>query len=126
MNRMVYAVVWAGAIITAIALTEALPVTGKRQYGRISLHVIACLVMTVVWAVAAYYACLAVVPGWVPMPAGGQQGHDPGPDHSGRARDEDAHAPPVLSRLPGRRGRGRRRGLVASGLCTEGDGDPVP
>lgn len=67
MNRMVYAVVWAGAIITAIALTEALPVTGKRQYGRISLHVVACLVMTVVWAVAAYYACLAVVPGWVPM-----------------------------------------------------------
>ena len=70
MNRLVYAIVWAGAIVAAIVLTEWRPVTRFRQPGRIALHVAATLVMTVLWAVVAYYICLLVVPGWKPLGAG--------------------------------------------------------
>ena len=70
LNRMVYATVWAVAIIVVIGITELVPVTRRWQPGRIALHIVACLVMTVVWAAVAYYACLLVVPGWKPMGVG--------------------------------------------------------
>jgi len=67
LNHMVYAVVWVGAIVVSIALTERFPVTGRGQIGHILLHLVACLAVTVVWAVLAYYICLAIVPGWEPL-----------------------------------------------------------
>ena len=70
MNRLVYAIVWAGAIVAAIVLTEWRPVTRFHQPGRIALHLVATLVMTVLWAVVAYYICLLVVPGWKPLGPG--------------------------------------------------------
>lgn len=70
LNRLVYAVVWAGAIAVAIALTDRWPVLRPTQVGRIALHVAALLIVTVLWAVVAYYVCLAVVPGWQPLGIG--------------------------------------------------------
>ena len=66
-NRFVYAVVWSGAILVAIVATEQLPVTSTRQVGRILAHLGLCLIVTVLWGVLAYYACLAIVPGWKPL-----------------------------------------------------------
>lgn len=70
LNRVVYAVVWAGAIVIAIALTDRWPVERRTQVGRIVLHVATLVVVTVLWAVAAYAICLAVVPGWRPLGVG--------------------------------------------------------
>ena len=67
LNRVVYAVVWSGAILVAIVATERLPITSGRQWGRIVTHIAICLVVTVLWGVLAYYACLAIVPGWQPL-----------------------------------------------------------
>lgn len=66
-NRFVYAVVWSGAIVVAILATEWLPVTSTRQIGRILFHTVVCFIVSLVWGVIAYYACLAIVPGWVPL-----------------------------------------------------------
>ena len=66
-NRVVYAVVWSGAIVVAILATERWPVTSTRQAGRIAIHVVVCLVVTVLWGILAYYGCLAIVPGWKPL-----------------------------------------------------------
>lgn len=66
-NRVVYAVVWSGAIVVAIVATERFPVTNSRQIGRILVHVGVCLMVTFLWGVLAYYACLAIVPGWKPL-----------------------------------------------------------
>lgn len=70
LNRMVYAVVWAGAIVAAIAITDRWPILRAGQVGRIALHVVALLAITVLWGFAAYYICLAVVPGWQPLGVG--------------------------------------------------------
>lgn len=67
LNRVVYAVVWSGAILVAIVATERLPINSGRQFGRIVTHVAVCLVVTILWGVLAYYACLAIVPGWKPL-----------------------------------------------------------
>lgn len=66
-NRVVYAVVWSGAIVVAIVATERFPVTAARQIGRMAVHVAVCLAVTMVWGVIAYYACVALVPGWKPL-----------------------------------------------------------
>lgn len=66
-NRVVYATVWSGAIIVAILATEQFPVTSTRQLGRVLLHLAICLVVTVLWGIAAYYACVVIVPGWQPL-----------------------------------------------------------
>lgn len=66
-NRFVYAVIWSGAIVVAIVATERLPVTSNRQIGRILAHAGICVLVAWVWGVLAYYACLAVVPGWKPL-----------------------------------------------------------
>ena len=66
-NRFVYAVVWSGAIVVAILATERLTVTSTRQVGRILFHTGLCLVVSIAWGVVAYYACLAIVPGWKPL-----------------------------------------------------------
>ena len=70
LNRVVYAVVWGGAILVAIMATDRLPVTDPRQIGRIAAHLVICFVSTVVWGVLAYYICLSVVPGWRPEGVG--------------------------------------------------------
>lgn len=67
LNRVVYAVVWAGAIVVAIVLTDRWPIERRSQIGRIALHLAATLLVTVLWGVAAYYLCLVLVPGWVPL-----------------------------------------------------------
>jgi two-component system, LytTR family, sensor kinase len=67
LNRVVYAVVWSGAILVAIVATERLPITSGRQLGRIVTHIAICIVVTALWGVIAYYACLALVPGWQPL-----------------------------------------------------------
>ena len=66
-NRVVYAIVWGGAIIAAILATERLPVTNSRQIGRMLFHAAVCIAVTVLWGVIAYYACVLVVPGWKPL-----------------------------------------------------------
>ena len=66
-NRFVYAVVWSGAIVVAILATERFPVTSTRQIHRILFHTALCFVVSLVWGVVAYYACLAIVPGWKPL-----------------------------------------------------------
>ena len=66
-NRFVYAVVWSGAIVVAILVTERFPVTSTRQIHRILFHVVLCFVVSLLWGVVAYYACLAIVPGWKPL-----------------------------------------------------------
>lgn len=63
-NRFVYAVVWSGAIVVAILATEWLPVTSSRQVGRMITHAVICVLVSWVWGVLAYYACMVVVPGW--------------------------------------------------------------
>ena len=67
LNRVVYSVVWSGAILVAIVATERLPINSGREVGRIVMHVVICLVVTILWGVLAYYACLAIVPGWQPL-----------------------------------------------------------
>lgn len=66
-NRFVYAVVWSGAIVVAILATEWLPVASTRHIGRILFHTAVCFIVSLLWGVIAYYACLAIVPGWVPL-----------------------------------------------------------
>jgi len=66
-NRVVYAVVWSGAIIVAIVATEWRPVTSTRHVGRMLFHVAVCVVVTLMWGVIAYYACVLLVPGWQPL-----------------------------------------------------------
>lgn len=67
LNRVVYAVVWTGAIVVAIVATERFPVTSTRQVGRILMHVGVCLAVTVLWGIVAYYGCVLLVPGWKPL-----------------------------------------------------------
>lgn len=66
-NRVVYAFVWSGAIVVAIVATERFPVTSSRQFGRVFIHVGVCIVVTFLWGVLAYYACVVIVPGWKPL-----------------------------------------------------------
>ena len=70
LNRVVYAVVWAGAIVVAIALTDRWPVMRRGQVSRLLLHAAALFVVTVLWCFLAYYLCLAVVPDWQPLGVG--------------------------------------------------------
>jgi sensor histidine kinase YesM len=66
-NRVVYAIVWSGAIVVAIVATELLPVTSPRQVGRVAFHAAVCVAVTLLWGVIAYYLCLLIVPGWQPL-----------------------------------------------------------
>lgn len=66
-NRVVYAIVWSGAIIVAIIATERRPVTNTRQIDRLLFHSAVCLVVTLLWGVIAYYGCILLVPGWQPL-----------------------------------------------------------
>lgn len=67
LNRVVYAFMWAWALVVAILSTERYPVTSKRQIGRIFLHAVLAITVSILWGVVGYYVCVAVVPGWVPM-----------------------------------------------------------
>ena len=67
LNRVVYAFMWAWALVVAILSTERYPVTSKRQVGRIFLHAVLAIAVSILWGVVGYYVCVAVVPGWVPM-----------------------------------------------------------
>lgn len=67
LNRVVYAFMWAWALVVAILSTERYPVTSKRQVGRILLHAVLAITVSILWGVVGYYVCVAVVPGWVAM-----------------------------------------------------------
>ena len=67
LDRLVYAVMWSAALIVAIAATELLPVTQRRQIGRIATHLLLCLLVAVLWGSVSYYVCLLIVPGWQPL-----------------------------------------------------------
>ena len=67
LNRVVYAFMWAWALLVAIISTERYPVTSRQQIGRILLHAVLALTVSILWGIVGYYVCLAVVPGWVPM-----------------------------------------------------------
>lgn len=67
LNRVVYAFMWAWALVVAILSTERYPVTNKRQLGRILLHAVLAITVSILWGVVGYYVCVAVVPGWVAM-----------------------------------------------------------
>lgn len=67
LNRVVYAFMWAWALLVAIISTERYPVTSRKQIGRILLHAVLALTVSILWGVVGYYVCLAVVPGWVAM-----------------------------------------------------------
>lgn len=67
LNRVVYAFMWAWALLVANVSTERFPITHKWQLGRITLHALLAVTVSILWGVAGYYVCLAVVPGWVPM-----------------------------------------------------------
>lgn len=67
LNRVVYAFMWAWAVLVAIISTERYPVTSRQQIGRILLHAVLALTVSILWGIVGYYVCLAVVPGWVPM-----------------------------------------------------------
>ena len=67
LNRVVYAFMWAWALLVAIVSTERFPVTNSRQIGRILLHVFLSFVVSIVWGIVGYYVCVLVVPGWIPM-----------------------------------------------------------
>jgi LytS/YehU family sensor histidine kinase len=58
---------WAWALLVAIVSTERYPVTSRKQLGRILLHTVLALTVSMLWGVVGYYVCLAVVPGWVAM-----------------------------------------------------------
>jgi ribosomal protein S18 acetylase RimI-like enzyme len=70
LNRVVYAVVWSGAIVVAILATEQFPITSRTEIGRMVTHIGIMFVVTVLWGVLAYYICLTVVPGWKPLGIG--------------------------------------------------------
>ena len=67
LNRVVYAFMWAWALLVAILSAERFPVTNRRQVGRILLHVVLAFAVSILWGVVGYYVCVLVVPGWVPM-----------------------------------------------------------
>jgi two-component system, LytTR family, sensor kinase len=67
LNRVVYAFMWAWALLVAIISTERIPVTNSRQIGRILLHVFLSFVVSILWGIVGYYVCVLVVPGWIPM-----------------------------------------------------------
>lgn len=67
LNRVVYAFMWAWALLVAIISTERFPVTSGRQLGRILLHVTLAFVVSILWGIVGYYVCVLVVPGWIPM-----------------------------------------------------------
>src|SRR4051812_5695871 len=55
LNRVVYAFMWAWALLVAIISTEWFPITSKRQIGRIALHAVLAITMSVLWGVVGYY-----------------------------------------------------------------------
>ena len=67
LNRVVYAFMWAWALLVAIVSTERFPITSKWQIDRILLHAVLSITVSILWGIVGYYVCLAVVPGWVPM-----------------------------------------------------------
>jgi two-component system, LytTR family, sensor kinase len=66
----VYAAVWAPLLFAAVALSDRLPVRGRRDVGRVAIHAAATLAATFAWSTLTYYLCLWLVPGWRPLGLG--------------------------------------------------------
>lgn len=66
LSRMVYAVYWGLAALVAVVMADWRPITNGRQYGRMALHLVVCLLVVVVWGTLAYYTNVLIVPGWKP------------------------------------------------------------
>jgi two-component system, LytTR family, sensor kinase len=70
LSEMVYAFYWGGAALFAVWITDRLPITSRRQYGRMIGHLVMCLAVVFVWVTLAYYTNVAIVPGWKPFGLG--------------------------------------------------------
>jgi hypothetical protein len=66
----IYAAVWAPLLFAAVALSDRLPVRGRRDGGRIAVHAAAALAATFAWSTLTYYLGLWLVPGWRPLGLG--------------------------------------------------------
>ena len=64
---VVYAVVWAPLLATAVALSFRRPVRGQEDVSRLVLHVLALLIAPFCWGTLSYTLCLWLAPGWRPL-----------------------------------------------------------
>jgi len=69
-KSVVYALAWGPALLAAVFLTDRWPVRRLGDGRRIALHAAAALAVPFLWGTAAYYACIAWVPGWRPWGVG--------------------------------------------------------
>lgn len=65
-KNVVYALVWAPLLVVAIWLTDRWPIRSAADARRMLLHGAAAAAAPFAWGAVAYYACLALVPGWEP------------------------------------------------------------
>lgn len=69
-KSVVYALAWGPALVAAVSLTDRWPIRSPADGGRIALHAAVALAVPFLWGTAAYYACIAWVPGWRPWGVG--------------------------------------------------------
>lgn len=69
-KSVVYALAWGPVLLAAVLLTDRWPVRGTGAGRRLVLHAAAALAVPFLWGTAAYYACVAWVPGWRPWGVG--------------------------------------------------------
>jgi two-component sensor histidine kinase len=64
--RLVYALLWWAVSVFAIWISDAVTLHDPRQYLVMLFHVVTGALVVPLWGVAAYYANLAIIPGWQP------------------------------------------------------------
>ncbi|MQA91094.1 MAG: hypothetical protein GEU90_12795 [Gemmatimonas sp.] len=69
-TRWVYAVLWWIASLAGIWLADTFTVRSWRNYPRMLFHAVTGAVISVAWAIAAYYINVAIIPGWIPQGVG--------------------------------------------------------
>lgn len=71
---VVYAVLWVPLLVTAVWLSDTCPlrwpIRRASDLGPALAHLVALIAAPVSWSAAAYYTCLALVPGWKPLGVG--------------------------------------------------------
>jgi LytS/YehU family sensor histidine kinase len=65
--RLVYAALWWCVTVFVFWSSEALTVRRPSQYMRLTFHILVAMVITILWAVLAYYINLTIIPGWQPL-----------------------------------------------------------
>ena len=66
----IYAVAWAPLLYGAVVLSDRLPIQGRHDVPRITIHGTATLAAVLTWGAVTYYTCLWLVPGWKPLGLG--------------------------------------------------------